>query len=312
MSNSFQFPDLGRSAPPKTRDWESTLKSWGSPPAATEREKCERAEAAIRKAIRASESLAARDVRVFPQGSYRNRTNVRQESDVDICVLCTDSFFFDLPAGATPAHLGINTPASYTYQTFKRDVGDALVAYLGQNAVTRGRKAFDVHENTYRVDADVVPCFECRIYGSDGTYTTGTAFLPDSGIRTVNFPEQNYENGVAKNEATGRRFKAMVRALKRLRNEMLDRNIAAAEPIPSYLIECLVWNVPSQTFNHQTYLEDLRCVLAFLGNETYANTACKEWPEINGIKYLLHPTQPWSREHVLSFLQAAWAYVGFE
>ena len=47
----------------------------------------------ISKAIEASAALASRDLRVFPQGSYRNRTNVRTDSDVDICVLCKDSIF---------------------------------------------------------------------------------------------------------------------------------------------------------------------------------------------------------------------------
>ena len=55
-----------------------------------------------------------------------------------------------------------------------------------------------------------------------------------------------------KNDATGRRFKAVVRILKRLRNEMVDNGHKVAGPIPSYLIECLIWNVPNEGFGHDT------------------------------------------------------------
>lgn len=49
-----------------------------------------RAEKAIRDAIAASPALSTRDIVVFPQGSYRNRTSVPRESDVDICVMTRD------------------------------------------------------------------------------------------------------------------------------------------------------------------------------------------------------------------------------
>ncbi|MGH8615826.1 MAG: nucleotidyltransferase domain-containing protein, partial [Gammaproteobacteria bacterium] len=124
-----------------------------------------------------------------------NRTNVRQDSDVDICVLCRDVFYYDLPAGVLHESYGI-TPANYEYAQFKNEVGAALSDYFGYSAVTRGNKAFDVHANSYRVDADVVPAFEYRRYTSASAYHEGTKFLPDGGREVINWPSQNYENGV--------------------------------------------------------------------------------------------------------------------
>jgi tRNA nucleotidyltransferase (CCA-adding enzyme) len=69
------------------RDWDVTFSFWGAPPSNTEQEKCGNAERAIRKAIAASSVLAAKQIDVFVQGSYANGTNVRQDSDVDVCVL---------------------------------------------------------------------------------------------------------------------------------------------------------------------------------------------------------------------------------
>jgi len=249
---------------------------------------------------------------VFPQGSYRNRTNVKADSDVDVCVLCDETIFYELPQGMTVADVSITVPASYPYPRFKNEVESALRSYFGADYVTRGNKAFDIHENTYRVDADVVPCFEYRWYRQDRTFRKGTAFEPDKGERIINWPDQNYDNGVAKNKVTGGRFKDCVRILKRLRNKMADEKIAAAEPIPSFLIECLVWNVPNEGFGHDTYEADVRWVLAHLFNNTRKIEECQEWGEINEYKYLFRPAQPWTLERVHAFISAAWDYVGFK
>lgn len=184
--------------------------------------------------------------------------------------------------------------SDYTYSAFKNAVEKVLVAKFGRASVKRGNKTFDIHANTYRVDADVVPCFEHRWYTGerlyDGSYYyhSGTEFYHDSGGSVINWPQQHYGNGVAKNEATGNRFKYITRVLKRLRNEMAENGIAAAKPIPSYLIECLVWNVPNEGFGHDTYTDDVRYAMAHTFNET----ECSEWGEVNELKYLFRGNQP--------------------
>ena len=93
---------------------------------------------------------------------------------------------------------------------------------------------------------------------------------------------------------------------------MADNGNAAAKPIPSFLLECLAWNVPNEGFMHDTALADVRYALAHLFNGTMSDDKCAEWTEINGFKYLFHSSQPWRRVDVNSFLDAAWNYVGFE
>ncbi|MFH0871922.1 MAG: nucleotidyltransferase [bacterium] len=293
-------------------DWEPTFASWAQPPGKTEQDKCDNAERAIRKAADSWADLASRSRVVFPQGSYRNRTNVRADSDVDVCIMCTESFFYHIPDGTTPADFDFTTPASYPYADFKGDVQAALVSYFGAGSVRRGKKAFDIHHNTYRVDADVLPAFEYRYYRKYGSYLKGAAFLPDGGSLTVNWPEQNYANGVQKNDATGRRFKAIVRILKRLGNKMADEGYASAGEAPSFLIECLLWNVPNEGFGHSTYTSDVRWALAHLFNNTSADSGCTEWREVNKMKYLFRTGQPWTRQQAHEFISAAWDYVGFE
>src|SRR4029077_1063621 len=91
-----------------SRDWESTFSSWGASPSQAEQTKADNADRAVRKAIAASATLNAKPITVFVQGSYANRTNVREDSDVDVCVLYTGAFFpdYSLSEGLTGEALG--------------------------------------------------------------------------------------------------------------------------------------------------------------------------------------------------------------
>lgn len=291
-----------------SRDWEAQFRKWAKPPGKTEQDRCDNAVSAIRNAIKASDKLGARNVFVFVQGSYRNNTNVRQDSDVDIGILCRDTFFHDpLPEGLTRQRLGI-LDASYHFPQFKNEVESALVDYFGHAAVARGNKAFDVHETSYHVEADIAPFFEHRRYSADATYIEGVELQTDNGEkRIINWPEQHYENGCQKNTATGTRFKSVVRVLKALSSEMAEKHVSGSE-IPGFLIECLVWNVPNDRFQNSTYTADVAAAIIFLYENTKTSDLCEDWGEVSELKYLINPDQKWTREQANAFTVAAWKY----
>lgn len=295
--------------------WEDKFVSWGKPPSKTEKERMENAEAAVRKAIAADSVLSKMDLTIFPQGSYKARTNIAQDSDVDICVRLNSTFFPHYPAGKTKEDYG-NVDGSISFSRYKGLIHEALESYFGSKNVTRGNKAFDIHSNSYRVDADVVPTFAYKHYDGNGredyVKPLGVGFDPDKGKRIINWPQQSYDNGVQKQKDTGLRYKKIIRILKRLRNEMQEEKIIAANDVASFLIESLVWNVPNDGFNHETYTEDVRYVLAHAFNNTINDEQCAEWGEVNECKYLFRSAQPWTRDQAHDFLSAAWDYIGFK
>lgn len=304
------------------QDWETTLRAWVKPPSDHEDDKRTRTEDEIKAALRASSLLKSVGYKVYAKGSYANNTNVRLDYDVDIAVECTDFYYYGqtgTAADAKQAAVKAKIRAykgGYTPTQFKNDVEHALVDCYGRNAIKRGNMALRVREKKTTLPADVVPCFEYHdIYDVDFwgniKYLQGTRIYPETGSHIHNWPTQQYDNGVSKNDATGRRYKRMVRALKRVENELFKKGRIEKE-LPSFLMECLVYNVPNDRFNHNTYVSDMREVLAAIFNQTLKYDTCSEWREVNGLKDLFGANQAWTWQQAHDLADKAWDYMGLE
>ena len=310
-----------------TRNWYELFKSWAKPPSDTEEAKGANAARMINDALRMCESLKNRNFEVYASGSYRNNTNIRLGSDIDIAVVLTDSFYGEYPPSGVPSRelLGFSD-ASYGFSDFREDVSKALVAKFGSKGVTAGDKTFNVHENSYRLDADVSTFLEHRRYtgnkNPDGSwhYYRGVEMRPrnDSGKRIINWHQQHYDEGVAKNTKTNRRFKRVTRILKRMREDMIECATSdaksAAGSASSFLLECLVFNAPDNCFNLEegSYYEDTKSVIRKLWNLTKAEDVSRDLVEVNRLKPLFHNTQPWSRVQAHEFLLRGWQHIGFK
>lgn len=277
----------------------------------------------VRDAIGAHTPLDSHAIKFLQQGSYYNNTNVRQESDVDICVCCTLPFFTDF-TNANYISVQGQTNSPYSYFDFKNDVELALREKFGTDGYSRGAKAFNVHPNGYRTHADVVAALEYReyLYGTPDPFTnaplasytmpTGTKFLCDTSCKAiVNWPDQHHDNGVAKNARTGNRYKYIVRALKRLKLYMVENGKPNMKSVPSYLIECLVYCAQDFSFGSESYYENMKSVLANAIVGTGEDENCKSWKEVNEKKLLFGASQPWTRQTANDFCIQAWLTVGF-
>jgi hypothetical protein len=300
-------------------NWEQWLRRSAEPPSDNEDKKRERTQDQIRAALSTYEPLKGRNYAVYAKGSYANNTNVRLDYDVDVAVEYRGFFYHDLEfdlKGKPKSVVGlVSSSDPYTRTEFKRDIGAALEAAFGKSAVKPGRIAYRVREKKTTLPADVVPCWEYRRYDriENGTpvYQQGARIYPSDGGHVENYPAQQLQNGKAKNNRTGGRYKRMVRALKRLQSALVDSKQLKDE-LPSYLIECLVYNVPNDAFGHFTYKSDMRAVLMAIFNETLPNGTWNDWLEVNEMKYLFRGDKGWTREQVHSLADAAWNELGFE
>lgn len=291
---------------------EEQLAQWTKRAFDNEDERRKFTERAICDAINADTKMTNLPINVYGKGSFKNNTNVRKDSDVDVAVEYTGVVYPEYAEGVSAERLGLEPYDESVYPTasYKDDLERVLKKAFGA-AVTRRNKVFRISESSKWLAADVVPCFTHRwYYGSGpGDFKQGTQLIADKPGRAIhNFPEQHYDNGCRKNNATSRRFKRVVRILKNLENRMVSDG---AHPIvASYLIESLVYNVPNTNFGRGSWAADVRGVLAQIWEDTENVESEKRWLEVNGIKYLFHDaTQRWTRNDARNFVYAAWQYV---
>jgi hypothetical protein len=291
---------------------EDVLISFTEPPSDHEESKFARSEKLVKEAIAEDATLSQMSTYTFGQGSYANDTNVRLNSDIDINVCLTEVFYFGLPDGKQREDFGLNNPSNYEFSTYKNSVEAALVKKFGRSDVVRNDKCLTVKESSDRVETDVVPTFEYRRYSESRSYVQGVRFESDKGKIIDNFPIQHIENGKGKNRRTLKRFKRLTRIYRRIRYTMIDDGTPVSDSITSFLLECLVWNVPDNIFNNNySWTDRLKSSIVYLYENTKSQELCKEWGEVSELLYLFHPGRKWTSADVNAYLVTMWNYLEY-
>ena len=103
----------------------------------------------------------------YLQGSYRNDTNIRGDSDVDVVLELTSAFRHDssaLPQNQQALLDSSFQPADYGWKDFRRETLKALEAGFGKRMVSQGNKSINLKADHPRLAADVLVCMEYRRY----------------------------------------------------------------------------------------------------------------------------------------------------
>ncbi|WP_104805613.1 nucleotidyltransferase domain-containing protein [Blautia marasmi] len=79
----------------------------------------------IRDAVNSCNELKYKDIDIFIQGSYANNTNVRSESDVDVCVMLRDTFHTVYAKRKGREDYGFSA-SNFTFQEYRDLVKKAL------------------------------------------------------------------------------------------------------------------------------------------------------------------------------------------
>ncbi|KAA3645884.1 MAG: nucleotidyltransferase [Chloroflexi bacterium] len=122
----------------------------------------------IKTAIESSNSLIKdRDHKVYLQGSYKNSTNIRGNSDVDVVLQLNSTFRSDLNSLSEKDKSVYHSKypdAKYNWPDFRRDVLSTLREYYGASQVTEGDKSIKIGASSNRLASDVVVCITYRKY----------------------------------------------------------------------------------------------------------------------------------------------------
>ena len=186
---------------------------------------------AIRRALRRWDAIHDRNYEVYLQGSYKNSTNIRGSSDVDVVAQINDLFHSNkdrLPPNQRDAHDREYAAATYRLEHFRQDVLAALRNHFGSRHIVEGNKAITVAASSGRLPADVVVCAQFRHYShffsrQNQKWIEGMTFWTRNPRQIINYPKPHYDNGVQKNDGCTRSYKAGVRMFKNARDNLAAR-----------------------------------------------------------------------------------------
>jgi hypothetical protein len=286
---------------------ESQLKTWANQGATTT---AKATHESIRNALSRSEKLKDKSYEVYLQGSYKNDTNIRGDSDVDVVVQLNSTFFYDLsrlPPYERDLCQATIIPATYQWADFREDVLSALKSYYGATAVSEGNCALGLTGGSGRLPAHVVVCLQYRQYlrfrsSDDQSLVEGIKFFTRRENRAViNFPKLHYDNSVKKNgqSRTDGMYKPVVRVFKNARSYMVDHGSLSASAAPSYFLECMLYNVPDSGFSG-SYQDAFCGVVNWLAKADMSGFVCQ-----NGLIALFGASQEqWSPQSAATVVTA--------
>ncbi|OBH30756.1 hypothetical protein A5692_18770 [Mycobacterium sp. E342] len=287
----------------------------------SEDERMDRAQRMVAAAIEAHPAFDGyrSSIAVYAKGSYANLTNVRADSDVDVVVENRDLYYFCyVPADIAPSPDPRRAPYQGRWNSedeWRAEVTAALVNKFGATDVdTSGEVAIAVTEVPgSRPSADVVPSFEFRRFDTPDRRIVhvGSRVFKKTNGHIDNYPAQQLANGRAKDAATGGRYKKYVRALKNAENHLAAAGVI--DDLPSYFMECLVFNVPDVVMTTGYSLDEgFRATLRYLIVGLYGKSYREgDWVEPNRLKYLFRGNDKWSPEDGMFLAYRAWEYLGY-
>jgi len=257
---------------------------------------------------------SAKTYESFLQGSYGNDTNVYSDSDVDVVMRLDSVFYYDLSRMTNHERAAYEKSfgdGSYSVGQFKTEVLSWLKNNYGER-VKSGKKALFIPASGNRRDTDVLVCAQFRRYHkfaspNDQKYDQGICFFLPDGTRIENFPNQHSDNCTTKHKETKQWFKPTVRMFKNMRNRMIERGELAEGVAPSYYLEGMLYNVPTDNFgatyqdtfvncyNWTVQTDSTKLVCANYMHWLVRDDQHTSWPVANFDAYLAAAKKHWEK-----------------
>lgn len=240
---------------------------------------------AMRKALGRYNWPKNADYRVYLQGSYKNGTNIPEESDVDFVLELNSTSQHDLSSPSVVGEVVAEQSASnvdYGWTEFRADALKALQNWYG-GAVFEGKNCLSVDSDARTLLADLLVCLRHRDHQSlDSRYhqkgVESVKFYNQHRNRWVlNYPKLCQDNGIEKNarRATNGWFNPTVRMFKNARTYLISQNAIPANSASSFFLQSLLHNVPDRLFGvsyNRTFLN----ILNWMDETEFSDEVCQD------------------------------------
>lgn len=206
-------------------------------------------------------------LKIYEHGSFACNNDITGASDLDMHVAFKSA---DIP-------------------NLKKYLQELLVKKYGKNNVKRNNLTLTVKGHANRVSTDILPC------RSRKNESKVTAYSDKNSTEIDFFPKEDKDNINRLDAECNHNYSKMVRAYKGLKHEMV---LAGCKGIPSFIIECLLYNVPEHLYKNENYpglMVEERNLKMFLdikatlfSDQLKDYESGQKWREINGYKSLFH------------------------
>ena len=92
---------------------------------------------------------------------------------------------------------------------------------------------------------------------------------------------------------------------------MIDDGESVSDNITSFLLECLVWNVPNRIMNdNDSWTDRFKKSIVYIYEQTKDEETCKEWGEVSELLYLF-VGRKWTYKDVNAYMVLLWNHLEY-
>ena len=213
----------------------------------------------IKRVLFAGYPLREKKFEVYLQGCYADDTNVTSYENVDIVVQLNQTFNSDISSLNEAEKILYQEnfeQSNYSYDEFWYDILKVLQRLTSDSLTMYGYKSVKFYNHQLGMNANLRVALQHRKYQNflgpnRQWYTEGIRFLAHSEDKwETSYPKLHYVHGAVKNlpNNTDGWFIAAVRMFKNARNRLVERGKIDTGLVPSYFLQCLLYNVPNAAF----------------------------------------------------------------
>lgn len=252
---------------------------------------------------------------VLPFGSQYFDNAISQNTPLDVYVINTKNYYYDVQSTVDVSSLDL-PKEKIDYKKYRDTVYKAIQNHFGKHNVTIVSNTIFVKQEQYRLHIKPAIAYHAYTNVIDKTGETvvsfieGVSILNKDGGQVVYYPYHEQKNYHEANIKTDNRFNSIIRVFKHL-SDWISRKEGCSTMMSSFLITCLIYNVPNVMIKRMSGYEDVVVEIVDYLYDILTTDLYKEMYEINDIKLLFSSKQTWSREVALDFILKSKRYIKY-